>query len=260
MSGPLALHRQKIYMFPGLFNRIEAVYQSRSDLEDEEARLTERIYLDFTRAGARFGIDEQISYTIIVEKLAKLTTQFSQNIMKDESEVYLDVRDDGCEGLPHFLVDAMRQAAEDKGLSNTYVLNLSRSLVVPFLTFSHRRDLREKIFNMWSRRGELDETRDNLSIAREILELRGQQARFHGLKNFADYQLQDTMAGSSDRVEELLRNVWSRGKESANREREELLKAAACDNVADIQPYDWRYYAEKVRAEKFDLDESVIKP
>ena len=261
MSGPLALHRQKIYMFPGLFSRVETVYQSRSGLEDEQIRLTERIHLDFTRAGARFGADEQSRYTAVVEKLARLTTQFSQNVMKDESEVYLEIGVEGLTDLPAFLIDSMRQAAADKGLPNSYVLNLSRSLVVPFLTFSPRRDLREKIFNLWSKRGELEmENRDNLAIAREILQLRKQQATLHGLKNFADFQLLDTMAGTPEKVEELLSNVWNRGKDSAQREREELMKVAANEDLTEIQPYDWRYYAEKVRSEKFNLDESVIKP
>lgn len=170
-------------------------------------------------------------------------------------------------GCPPDLIQAAKQAAvERKKGADEYVITLSRSLVEPFVTFSDRRDLREKAWNAWTKRGELDASRDNNKIATEILKLRKRQAEFHGCSNFAVYQTADMMAKTPEAVMDLLEKVWARAKESADRERkalEEYVRSSeglTVDDAVDIQPWDWRYYAEKVRQSKYNFDEAALKP
>ena len=156
---------------------------------------------------------------------------------------------------------AAKTAAEQHGRPTSFAITLSRSLVVPFLTFSERRDLREQAFNAWTRRGEHDGAHDNRPIAREILKLRAEQARLHGYASYADYALVDRMAGKPDAVAELLENVWEPAKAKAAEEVEALRAiAAARGEPTDIAPWDWRYYAEQVRQQRYDLDEAMVKP
>ena len=169
------------------------------------------------------------------------------------------------EGCPSDLVSAARQAALDRGHAgeDQYVITLGRSLVEPFLTYSSRRDLREKAFAAWTSRGELSEERDNVAIATQILKLRKRQAELMGHETFAEFQTEDTMAKNPETVMQLLLNVWERAKESANRERtmlEEFVAESGETLNGGIQPHDWRYYAEKVRKANYDFDESELKP
>jgi peptidyl-dipeptidase Dcp len=205
-AAPLAAHYSAIYTLPGLFSKIDTIYSQRTQLglNSEQVRLVERLHLDFTRAGAKFDPASQKRYTEIMQKLAELTTKFTQNIIADESDLFISLKKDDLSGLPDFLQQASRQAAIDRGNNEEYIITLSRSLVVPFLTFSDRRDLREKAWRMWTSRGELDSSRNNLAIAKEILILRAEQAKMHGYKSYADYATADTMAGSPNSVSELL--------------------------------------------------------
>jgi peptidyl-dipeptidase Dcp len=162
-------------------------------------------------------------------------------------------------GLPDFLRDAARSAAQERGVEG-YVITLSRSLVEPFLTWSSRRDLREIAWRAWTSRGETPE-RDNRPLAREILALRLEQARLLGYDNFADYALADRMAGKPAAVHELLSQVWEPAKASAEAERQALAaQAAALGESTDIEPWDWYRLAEKVRAARYALDDAEVKP
>lgn len=188
-----------------------------------------------------------------------------QNILADESDVYLTLEsEDDLRGLPADLIESAQQAALERGLpKGACIITLSRSLVEPFITFSARRDLRERAWKLWTSRGELDPQRDNLSIAAQILQLRAEQAKMHGYATYADYATADTMAGSPERVMQLLEKTWARAKRSLEAERSELdayIAAHDAGAVRQIEPWDWRYYAEKVRAENYDLDESEVKP
>eukprot|EP00981_Chlorochromonas_danica_P008943 scaffold2352_cov153-Ochromonas_danica.AAC.24 len=266
LAAPLATHFNQIVAYPGLFERLDSVYQKRHDsgLDELAVRLTERFHLDAVRAGARFSAEARSKYAAIIEELAELTTKFTQNVMADEADVYLELTDGSdVAGLPEDLVKAARQAGEARGLSSP-IITLSRSLVEPFLTFSERRDLREKAWKLWTRRGELDEQRANLPIARRILELRLEQAKLHGFENFAQYALADTMARNPETVQKLLEEVWTRGKESVERERGELLQYLAISPFSSgetnvINPWDWRFLAERVRQQSYTVDQSQIK-
>jgi len=245
-------------MYPGLFQRVDYVYQNRhkdSSLSTEQLRLIERIHLDFVREGARFDADAQSKYASIMQRLAELTTTFTQNVMGDESSYTIVLHREDLTGLPAAVIDAARQAAVERSKGeDEYVITLSRSLVEPFLTFSDRRDLRETAWRAWTKRGELDASRDNLSIIQEILKLREEQAQMHGYANFASYATADTMVGSPSAVMNLLERVWDKAKDSIERGRELLQDfirgqeaSSGLASIDKIEAWDWRYYAEKVK-------------
>ena len=187
-----------------------------------------------------------------MEELARLTTQFAQNVLHDESSWQLVLQGESdLAGLPDFVRAAARQAAADRGLDG-HVITLSRSLVVPFLSFSERRDLREQAWRAWVGRGEHPGEHDNREVARAILRLRNEQARLHGHACFADHALADTMAGTRAAVQGLLGEVWPRALAAVERERQALLQAMQAEGQAgEIEPWDWRYWAEKVRRDRY---------
>jgi peptidyl-dipeptidase Dcp len=220
------------------------------------------VHLDFTMAGARLAPAARRRAGEIAERLASLTTTFRQNVLHDEATQGLALEHErDLAGLPAWLRDAAREAARRRGAPNAWWISISRSIVVPFLERSDRRDLRERAFRLWTRRGELDAAHDNRPVAREILKLRHELARLHGFRHFADYALTDRMAKTPAAVARLLERVWGPAKAKAARERDALqAMARACGAAHAIEPWDWRYYAEKVRRERYELDDAEVKP
>ncbi len=267
LAGPVAAHVNAIYTHEALFKRIDSVYNQRAGLglNAEQIRLTERIHLDFVRAGATLSPAAKKRYGEIMEKLAELNTRFSQNVLADEGEYQLVLRTaEETAGLPPFVLAASKQAAMERGINNGHLITISRSHIVPFLTFSTRRDLREQAFKAWITRGEFhdgDPQQDNKRVAVEIMNLRLEQAQLHGHSNFADYALADTMAGSQQAVFDLLNKVWARSSARARIEASDLQDTATAngDDIT-IEAWDWFYYAEKVRKSRYDFDEAVVKP
>ncbi|MEZ5774662.1 MAG: M3 family metallopeptidase [Hyphomicrobiaceae bacterium] len=264
MAPRLAAHSTWITSNARLFGRIDAVFEARDrlGLDEEARRLVERRHLDFIRAGAHLDAAAKARLGEIVERLASLSTRFGQNVLADEAGWILELKGEAdLAGLPDWLVAATAATAAERGRPGSHLVTLSRSLVEPFLTFSDRRDLREEAFRAWTRRGEMGGASDNRAIAAEILALRAERARLLGFATFADYQLDDTMAKTPAAVSELLGAVWPKAVAKAHAERDRLaaLARSAGDNAA-IEPWDWRYYAEKVRARDYDLDEAALKP
>ena len=207
----LAAHQNAILLDAKLFARIDSLHAKRASLSlsGEQLRLLERFHLDSVLAGARLSAEIKARLSEIVERLAQLHTTFSQNVLADEADwcLWLDGEND-LKGLPDAVRASAKTAAVERGRPGAAAITLSRSLVVPFLTHSERRDLREVVFNAWMRRGENDGAHDNRPIAREILMLRAEQARLNGYATFADYALVDRMAGKPAAVAELLGKVW----------------------------------------------------
>ena len=263
LAGPMAAHESAIYMHAGLFARIDALHAQRGTLglTAEQLRLLEQGHQDFVRAGARLAPAAQQRYGGLMERLATLTTQFGQNVLADESSYWLAL--DGevdLAGLPAFVRDAARQAAADRGLPG-HVITLSRSLMVPFLTFSERRDLREKAWRAWTSRGEHAGDTDNRAVVHEILQLRAEQAALHGYASFADYALANTMARDQAAVMRLLDDVWRRAVPALERERAQLLAQMQADGAAQaIEAWDWRFWAERVRQRTYAIDDAEVKP
>lgn len=263
MAPKIAAHTNAIYMHRGLFARLDALHAARETLAltPEQRRLLERFHFDFVRAGARLDAAKQKRYAQVTERLAELTTRFGQNVLADESAYRLELHGErDLAGLPDFVRDSARQAAADRGVDG-HVITLSRSLVVPFLTFSDRRDLREQAWRAWTSRGEHDGEHDNRPVAQEILALRREQAQLHGYASYADYALADTMAGTQAAVNRLLDQVWQRAKLSVERERGALRALMLSRGERfELEAWDWRYYAEKVRQLRYELDEAQVKP
>jgi peptidyl-dipeptidase Dcp len=264
LAPRVAAHQNAMYLDARLFARIAAVHEARAGLglSAEQLRLVERIQMDFVMAGARLSARDRERAAAINEELASLCTTFAQNVLADESTGGLELEGPGAlAGLPAFVVEAAQAAAAERGQPGKAIITLSRSLVVPFLTYSDRRDLREQAFRAWTRRGELSPDRANLPIAQKILALRQELAALHGAPSYTDYALRDTMAGHRDAVLGLLNRVWEPARRRAAEEARALQDLA--DERGDkitIEPWDWRYYAEKVRAQRYDLDEASAKP
>ncbi len=264
MAPLLAAHDSRVCNDAGLFARIDTLHAARDrlGLDDEQRRVLERFHLDFVRAGARLAPADQARHAEVMQRLAELTTRFGQNVLADESSFQLRLEGEvDLAGLPHFVRAAAQQAAVERGLEGAATITLSRSLIVPFLTFSERRDLREKAWRAWTSRGEHPGANDNRAVAAEILALRLEQARLHGHGSFADFALSDTMARSQAAVTALLESVWAPAKARVEQERVALAALAlSCGESSRIEAWDWRFYAEKVRQLRYDLDEAEIKP
>ena len=265
VAAPLAAHHSAIYMDPALFARVDALHRERDaiGLTDEQRRLLERVHLDFVRAGARLTGPARDRYASIVQELATLTTQFAQNVLHDENTWQLPLPDEAAlAGLPDFVRAAARQAAADRGLGEgVHAITLARSLIVPFLGFSERRDLREQAWRAWMTRGEHAGAHDNRAIVRRILALRREQAALLGHGSYADHALADTMAGNRAAVQALFDQVWPRALQAFERERAEVAEAmAAAGATAALEPWDWRFWAEKVRQAKYAVDDAEVKP
>jgi peptidyl-dipeptidase Dcp len=264
LAPALSKHRSDIFMNEALYRRVAALYARREELglDAEQARVLERYHTIFVRAGAQLGGPEKQRLAAILERLATLGTQFSQNVLADEKS-YALVLDGEADlaGLPEFVREAAARAAAERDLAGKHVVTLSRSSIEPFLTFSTRRDLREQAFRAWSARGEGGGATDNRAIIAETVRLRAERARLLGYDTFAQYRLSDAMAKTPEAVSELLRRVWepARAKAMADRAALQALAQGEGDN-GPIEPWDWRHYAEKLRREKHDIDEAAIKP
>lgn len=264
IAPKLAEHSSKTLLNRTLFLRLKALADAGEalGLDPEQARVLERYVTRFVRAGARLDGKEREQVASISQELASLTTQFSQNLLADETDFEL-VLDDGDDlaGLPDFLIETARSEAIERGYDNKYVITLSRSSIMPFLQFSTRRDLREKAFQGWTKRGENGGTTDNRRLVADIISLRGQRARLLGYDTYSDYRLADEMAKTPAAVRELLMAVWKPARLRAEEERRKLQEIAAAEGENfTIAPWDWRYYAEKLRKVEHDIDEAEIKP
>ena len=261
-SPKLAAHFSEISANKALFARVADVWEKRDtlDLTDEQARVLMLTHRGFVRSGAALEGDAEKRMKEIKARLAVLGTQFTQNLLSDERDWFMELTEADLEGLPDFVIDAARAAGEEKGAEGP-VVTLSRSLIVPFLQFSPRRDLRERAFRAWEARGANGGKTDNRAIAAEILALREERAKLLGYENFAAYKLETEMAKTPQAVRDLLMQVWEPAKAQANADADVLTGMMHADGVnADLAPWDWRYYAEKRRAAEHDLDEAALKP
>ncbi len=263
VAAPLAAHSSAVYQDAALFARVDQLHESRGSLglSPEQLRLLERIHLAFVRAGAQLGAQAQQRQAQIMQELARLTTRFAQNVLHDESSWHLVLHDEAAlAGLPPFVRAAAHQAAAARGLPG-HVIGLARSLVMPFLSFSTRRDLREQVWRAWTGRGEHAGEHDNREVARDILRLRHELAALHGHGCYADHALTDTMARNRVAVQGLLQEVWPRALAAVARERDELQAQMQAESVQEtLEAWDWRFWAEKVRRQRYALDDAEIKP
>ncbi|WP_018902286.1 M3 family metallopeptidase [Rhizobium sp. 2MFCol3.1] len=264
ISPKMSRHYSKIGMNAALFARIDTLWEARETLglTLEQTRVLERHWKGFVKSGAKLEKAEQEKLAGINEKLAGLGTQFGQNVLADEKGWAL-ILDDGDDlaGIPEFLKDAMAAAARERGEDGKFAVTLSRSIIEPFLTFSERRELREQAFKAWVARGENDGPSDNRGIIRDTLQLRGEVAKLLGYGNFAELKLDNTMAKTPDAVNDLLKKVWVKAVKRAGEEEADIARLIADEGKNhEVMPWDWRFYAEKIRAQKFNFSEAELKP
>jgi len=247
-----------------LFRRIETVYMQRDHLglSAEQIRLTWLYYTQFVRSGARLSAAQKRQMSRYNQRLAQLYTRFSQNVLSDE-ENYRLVLSSPAEtaGLPASVLDSAAALAKEKGLKGKWAIRNTRSAMETFLTYSDRRDLREKAWRLWSRRGDLGGKTDNNKVVSEILKVRAQKAKLLGFPTFAHWRLENTMAQTPDAAMKLMMQVWPAAVARVRQEVADMQALADKEGAGiRIEPWDYRYYAEKVRKERYDLDENEIKP
>ena len=261
-SPKLAEFSSDLYGNAALWARVRAVWEARAelDLDAEDARLLELTHRAFLRAGAALEGEAAARMRAIRNRLAVLGTAFTQNLLAEEAGWRLELGEADLEGLPEFLVAAARAAGEAAGAAGP-VITLSRSLIVPFLQFSPRRDLREAAWRAWAARGANGGETDNRAIAAEVLALREERARLLGYASFADWKLETEMAGRPDRVRDLLMEVWGPARARAEEDAAALAAMMHADGInGELDPWDWRYYAERRRQAEHAFDEAALKP
>ena len=245
-----------------LFARVEAVWEQRDalDLTDEQQRVLMLTRRGFVRSGAQLEGKPAEKLRAVKGRLSVLGTEFTQNLLADEREWFMPLGPDDMSGLPDFVVATAKAAGAEKAAGGP-VVTLSRSLIVPFLQFSERRDLRQKAYEAWGARGANGGDTDNRGIAAETLKLREERANLLGYETFADFKLETEMAGTPQAVRDLLMQVWEPAKASAEADAAMLERMLHADGFdGPLEPWDWRFYSEKRRKELHDLDEAELKP
>ena len=263
MAPKLAAYGDKILQNEKLFHRIEAVYEGRdkAGLTPEQKRLAWVRWNGFVRAGAKLSPPAKTRIAAINKELAGLFTTFNQNLLADETDyvLYLTAQDE-LKGLPHDVRDAAAQSATEHGKPGQYAIVNTRSSMDPFLTYSDRRDLREKVWRTFYSRGDNRDARDNNEIIKKILKLRAERAKLRGYPTHAHWRLDDAMAKTPDNAMDLMMRVWPSAVARVHQEVAEMQAIADKDgSKIRIAPWDYRYYAEKVRAERYALDMNDVK-
>jgi len=258
-------HLNDIAMNAGLFKRIKAVYDKRNqlNLDQEQVRLVEKFYEDFERGGANLSAEDQEKLKEINIELADLYLQFSENLLaetNDNFKLVIDNEED-LAGLPEDVIARAASAAEAAGESGKWVFTLAKPSWIPFLTFSEKRDLREKLYRGYFMRGDNDNENDNKEIIKKIIPLRDQKAELLGFENFAAYKADVNMAKTPEAITDFLMKLWEPALKMAKQDVKEM-QAIADREGADIkiESWDWWYYSEKLRKEKYDFDEEEVKP
>ncbi|MBM3528208.1 MAG: M3 family metallopeptidase [Alphaproteobacteria bacterium] len=259
-----AAHWSKIRMNEALFARLDALQRQAGTLgiTPEQARVLERHHTMFRRHGAALDATGKQRLAAIAGRLAELGAAFSQNVLADEQSYTMPLGGEAdLAGLPDFVREAAAAAAAERGMKGRHVVTLQRSSVEPFLQFSSRRDLREKAYRAWIARGDNNDRTDNKAIIAETVALRIERARLLGYPTFAHYRLDDAMAKTPDAVRNLLNTVWAPARVRALADRDALQELIAEEGGNfKLAPWDWRYYAEKLRKRRCDIEESEVKP
>ena len=260
----MSAHQDDILLNGKLFARVEALYEKRDalGLSVEQKTLLEESYKDFVRGGVALGAEDQQRLRKINEELSILGVKFDDNVLKENNrfELVIDDRED-LAGLPKRVVAGAAEAAEQRGKKGAWVFTLHKPSLIPFLQYSDKRELREKMFKAYIERGDHDDELDNKANAKRIAELRIQKANLLGFKTYADFVLDRRMAKTPQGVYGLLDEVWKYALPAAKREAKELQKVVRKSGEKfALEPWDWWYYAEKLRAARYDLDENEIRP
>ena len=265
VSPKLSAHSDAISLNKKLFDRVHAVYEQRNELglSTEQMRLVEETHKGFIRSGVQLDTPSMEKLTQINQELSSLSVQFDQNLLKETNEGYSLLIDDEnqLDGLPEDFRDQAANLAEENGHDGKWMFKPTRVSMYPFLTYSTQRDLREKLYTSYIKRGDNDNNRDNKNLAIEMADLRLDRANLLGYKTHADFVLENTMAKNTGRVKNLLDQVWEPGLSRAKKEVEEMQDLIQEEGGNfELAAWDWWHYAEKIRQLKYDFSEEEIKP
>lgn len=262
MAPKLSEFRSTITQNQALFARIKAVYESdeKASLRPDQQRLVQLTYERFARNGAMLEEEAKERYAAINKRLAELHTQFANNVLADEEGYVLYLTRHQLSGLPASFVQAAAAAAAERGREGEYAITNTRSSMDPFLTFSDERDLREKVWRTYYSRGDNDDEHDNNAIIAEILQLRHERVQLLGYGNYAEWRLENRMAKTPARANALMMAVWPAALARVEEEVADMQAIADAEGAGiTIEPWDYRYYAERVRKAKYDLDSDEVK-
>jgi peptidyl-dipeptidase Dcp len=264
MAPLFSKHSDDISLNEKLFEKVKAVYDQRQSLQlnAEQSKLLEKNYKSFVRAGANLNAEQKTLLRKYNERLSVLSVQFGQNLLAETNayQLFIDNKDD-LAGLPQGVIEAAADAAQKAGQSGKWLFTLHNPSIMPFLQYSSKRELRKAIFEAYSNRGNNNNANDNKAIISEIAKLRLQRAQLLGFESYAAYSLDDKMAKTPANVYNLLNKVWEPAITVAKREATDIQQMINAENGNfQLEPWDWSYYAEKVRKERYDLDEEALKP
>ncbi|WP_343105851.1 M3 family metallopeptidase [Flavobacterium lindanitolerans] len=264
VSPNLAAHSDNIYLNEKLFARVKAIWDKKESLglNPEQAKILENLHKAFVRSGANLATADKEKLRKINAELSMTSLKYGQNILAETNKYELVITDKkDLAGLPQELINTAADDAKAKGKEGKWVFTLSNSSVMPFLQYSSNRKLREEIWNAYQTRGNHDDALDNKENAVKLANLRGEKARLLGYKSHAAYVLEESMAKNPENVAKLLNDLWKPALAIAKTEASDIQKMMDKDGVKDkVKPYDWRYYTEKIRKQRFDLDEQELKP
>lgn len=264
LAPEISAHSDNINLNDALFQKVKTVWNQKDKLKlsKEEAKLLEKTYKGFVRSGANLSAKDKEKLRAINSELSVLTLKFGQNILAETNkfELVIDSKDD-LKGLSEEIIESAAETAKARGKEGKWVFTLSNASVMPFLQYSANRKLRETIWNAYVNRCNNGDEFDNNQIALKLANLRAEKARLLGYKTHAHYGLEETMAKTPEKVMEFLNQLWTPALAKAKQEESEILAMMKSEGISGgVQPYDWRYYEEKIRKAKFDLDEQELKP
>ncbi|MDP4222243.1 MAG: M3 family metallopeptidase [Bacteroidota bacterium] len=263
ISPKLAAFRDEINLNPELFKRVRFVYenQSKSNLNSEQMFLLENLYKGFVRNGANLNKQDQDTLKKLNQEISVLTVKFSQNVLDETNKYRLFVNKDGLTGLPESLIASAAEAAKAAGKEGQWAFTTQRPSIFPFMQYSPNRDLRHEIYKAYTNRGNNGNEYDNNKILADIIRLRAERARLLGYKTHADYTLELRMAKKPENVFSLLNSLWDKAIPVAKNEVKEMQKIIDGEGSKfTLEPSDWWYYAEKLRKQKYNLDDNELRP
>ncbi|MCK4773749.1 MAG: peptidase M3, partial [Candidatus Krumholzibacteria bacterium] len=264
VAPELSNHEDEILLNDKLFQRVKSVYEQKDalGLNPEQLKLLDEHYKGFVRGGANLNEKDKARLTEINGELSKLSLQFGENVLKENNRFELVIENEAdLSGLSEAVINAAKETAKERGHEGKWVFTLHKPSMIPFLRYSDKRDLREKIYKAYYNRGNNEDELDNKKILARMAALRAERAKLLGYETHAHYVLEDNMAKEPKNVYELLRRLWSPALERANAEAAEMQQMIDAEGGNfKLASWDWWYYAEKVKKAKYDLDEEMLRP
>ena len=265
ISPKMTRHRDNISLNPVLFQRIRSVYEKRNEsgLDEQQIRLVEKYYQDFERNGANLSAEDQVKLRSLNEQLSKLQLKFSENVLAETNRNFKMVIDNEADlkGLPADVITRAADQAKKDNMEGKWVFTLDKPSMLPFLQLAENRGLREKLYKGYWMRGDNDNDFDNKEVIKQLVKLRDEKGKLMGFNNFAEYVIDVNMAKTPEAVYDFLKKLWTPAMKIAKADRDAMQKIIDAEGGNfKLAPHDWWYYSEKLRKQKFDLDENEVKP